>query len=223
MATEGKMLILVPSNFHLIWAACHRQTGGFKSVIGLSPGYGACPHIPDIPLILHLCCVPAAPTGQGWLWGLCFAGDCNKGVWMTPGHCPEMSSTDLLQFPTVLQPHIWTDLDWPSPHPSTFSTTFSPIQPPCILSVAPSTLEQHRSAHRMSHRRFRINSCLSLDRVASLALSYRLLFIPFLQTTLYPALPFKFVMFTPYLCYVFSKHMPHWNIHTCTTWTPVLH
>lgn len=113
------------------------QTGGCKPVIGLSPGYGACPphprHSPSPPC-------PRCPHSRRLL---CFAADCNKGVWMTPGQCPEMSSADLLRFPHCLTA---SHLHWPGltvspsihfqyhilPHPA----------PSCILSEATQSLSQ---------------------------------------------------------------------------------
>lgn len=185
MATEGKMLILVPSNFHLIWAACHRQTGGFKPIIGLSPGYGACPHIPDIPLILHLCCVPAAPQQGGYCVFLVIVTKGCEWLQGTALRCPALTFSTSPLFNSLTSGLTRTDR-LPI-HP--LSVPRSPLlQPQCILSEAPSTLKQHRSSHRTSHRRFRINSCLPFDKVASLALCCHPLFIPFLQTTLCPTL-----------------------------------
>lgn len=212
-----KMLILVPSKFHLIWAACHRQTGSFKPVMGLSPGYGAVPTSQTFPLILILFCVLPTPTGCRAGGLLCFVGDCNRGVQMTPGHCPKMFRTNLLQFPpefnNLKSGMTWTDRLPIHPH----SVPHSPSSSLCVFSS--STLEQHRPTHRMSHRRFSMNSCLSLDKVASQSLCCCSLFVSssFFQTTLCPALPLC-------LSYVFSKHMPRCSpIHMyCITWTPVL-
>lgn len=87
------------------YLSCMPQTGGFKLVIGLSPGYGACPHIPDIPLILHLCCVPAAPTGGGGGVFCALLEIVTKGCeWLqgTALRCPALtfSSSPLFNSPT---------------------------------------------------------------------------------------------------------------------------
>lgn len=105
------------------------QTGGCKPVIGLSPGYGDCPphprHSPSPPC-------PRCPHSRRLL---CFAADCNKGVWMTPGQCPEMSSADLLQFPHCLTA---SHLHWPglTVSPSIhFQYTHSPSSSPLMYPL----------------------------------------------------------------------------------------
>lgn len=157
------MLILVPSNFHLIWAACQRQAGGFKPVIGLSPGYGDYPHIPDIPPMFCHHCVPAVfsvflqivTKGCEWLRGAAL-------------RCPPLTSSSSLLFNSLTSVLTWTDR-LPI-HP--LSVPHSPSSSPCIiLSVSLLALEQCRFAHRRNHRRFRINSCLFLYKVDSLSLS----------------------------------------------------
>ncbi len=176
---------------------------GCKPVIGLSPGYGACPHIPDIPLILRLCCVPAAATGGGGrpVWPETVTKRCE---WLggTALRCLELTFSSSPLFNSLTSGLTVS----PSIHSQYFILPHPPPGYPLPL-CSPTSLEQQEVQDRLL--------------TVSPALSYHLLFISLLQTTLYPALPVKYVMFTLYLCSVLSKHT-HAHSHTRTAWTHAL-
>ena len=52
------------SQITFILSELHATDVGFKLVIGLSPGYRDCPHVPDTSLILYLSLVPAVGDGN---------------------------------------------------------------------------------------------------------------------------------------------------------------
>lgn len=111
------------SQVTFILSELHATDRGFKPVIGLSPGYGACPHIPDIALILHHCCVPAA-------------GDCNKGCeWLrgTALRCPALTFSTSPLFNSLTSGLTWTDRlpIYPLSVPHSHSSI------PCISSLKP--------------------------------------------------------------------------------------
>lgn len=166
------------------------------------------------PLMRRHHCVPAVCSiflqivtkGCEWLRGAAL-------------RCPPLTSSSSLLFNSLTSVLTWTDR-LPI-HP--LFVPHSPSSSPCIiLSVSLLALEQCRFAHRRNHRRFRINSCLFLYKVASLSLSSCFLthfFYNFIR------LPFKYVLsrITVSLWCVPQTYGSLQHKLTWPMWTPVLH
>lgn len=122
---------------------------------------------------------------------------------MTPGHFPEMSSTDLPTSP--LFNSLTSGL---SVSPSNqFQYRIHPA-PVCL----PWSLVNTGATQKMIRRRFRINSFLLTNSLCLCPVT----FCSFVFSKPYFIRHFtlNMSMFTVYLCYVFSKHVPHCNTHT---------
>lgn len=156
------------------------------------------------PLMFRHHCVPAVCSvflqivtkGCEWLRGAAL-------------RCPALISSSSLLFNSLTSVLTWTDR-LPI-HP--LSVPHSLSSSPCIiLSVSLLALEQCRFAHRRNHRRFRINSCLFLYKVASLSLSScfcsSIFFCTFTRGFLLN-MSWAGLLF---LCYAFHKHMAHYSI-----------
>ena len=136
MATEEENVDILPKQPLLILAACHRQTGGCKPVIGLSPGYRACPLI---PYILHLRCVPVGPHRGGFCRVLLIVTKGCEWLWGAALRCPALTSHTTPLFYSLTSGLTWTDrlpvcpsihfLNHILPHPATVIPLYSLLNP----------------------------------------------------------------------------------------------